>query len=188
MLRRLDERGVSGKTLAMIESVRDTLNRIERELLAKIEDIKAELSPLEHELLDVQRAVAALDAPIKSSPKTTTNTGVEAERAHWNSPYRQLTMKELTMKALTERYKNGATASTLLEYFRDAYKRDDIARPSFSPQLSRLKADGVLTLKGKIWNLAERDEEGPDTSVSEPSENTGEGDTSPFESRKSFFD
>ncbi len=48
---------------------------------------------------------------------------------------------------------NGATAPELREFIRDAYGRE-IERTSLSPQLSRLKDDGLLALTTDgVWRL-----------------------------------
>lgn len=68
--------------------------------------------------------------------------------------FNQQVLKELTVKALSERFTNGATAAQLIEFFSEAWGRRDIVRSSYSPQLSRLKHDGVVILQGKVWSLA----------------------------------
>lgn len=78
-------------------------------------------------------------------------------------------MKELTIRALSERFQNGATASELMAFFSNAWGRKDIVRESFSPQLSRLKKEGKIVREGKVWKLAPSEKsEAPsaDTAVS----------------------
>ena len=70
------------------------------------------------------------------------------------SPYANLTMKELVVKALREHFHQGATTRQLLEFFRDAWGRE-IERTSLSPQLTRLFAAGIISQfgEGKEWFL-----------------------------------
>lgn len=70
------------------------------------------------------------------------------------SSHKRLTMKQLVVKALMEHFERGATAKQLREFFRDAWGRD-IERPNLSPQLSRLRADGVIELMPDthVWRL-----------------------------------
>jgi hypothetical protein len=67
-------------------------------------------------------------------------------------------MKQLVRKALSEHFVNGATANELLAHFRDVYGRSDVVRTSLSPQLSRLKQEGDIILRGKRWYLAGENE------------------------------
>jgi hypothetical protein len=59
------------------------------------------------------------------------------------SPYTNLTMKQLVVKALTEHFQNGATSRQMLDFFRDAWGRI-IERQNLSPQLTRLYQEGVI--------------------------------------------
>jgi len=54
-----------------------------------------------------------------------------------------LTMKELVIKALTEHFRDGASAKQLREFFRDGWGRD-IPRENLSPQLTRLYRDKIV--------------------------------------------
>ncbi|MEA2974769.1 MAG: hypothetical protein QOF19_289 [Alphaproteobacteria bacterium] len=57
--------------------------------------------------------------------------------------FEHLTIKQLIIKAFTDRFTDGATASELRDFIRDAYGRD-IERASLTPQLSRLKEERVV--------------------------------------------
>jgi hypothetical protein len=66
-----------------------------------------------------------------------------------------LTIKQLTLRALYEHFQGtGATASELREYLQNAHGRQ-IAHNSISPQLSRLKAEGSVAHddKADTWRL-----------------------------------
>jgi hypothetical protein len=77
-------------------------------------------------------------------------------------------MKELTQKALAEAFPNGASANDLIFYFKKKWGRDDIVRSSLSPQLSRLRAEGLIRRDGRLWLLAQPSEgggSGPDHEI-----------------------
>jgi len=63
--------------------------------------------------------------------------------------------KEKVKLALREKYPQGATALDILAYLNERWDRQ-IVRSSLSPQLSRLKKEGVITLDNDIWKLAEK--------------------------------
>lgn len=84
---------------------------------------------------------------------------MDANGTVWNtpmvdeeSPYARMTMKDLVRKALGERFKDGATAAQLIEFFRNAWDRH-IERANLSPQLSRLKQDREIDRRGNVWFL-----------------------------------
>lgn len=71
----------------------------------------------------------------------------------FRSPYFRLTIKQLVRKALDEHFQDGATAKEMLHLFENVYGRGDIARTSLSPQLSRLREDGIIFRNGHVWRL-----------------------------------
>lgn len=128
-------------------------------LRSLIDETRAQLKAYQTEL---QQCDAGINAMLETSKSLPAN-GEEASRrsiihhariAH--PDVQQLTMKELVLKALSERFKNGATVSELLTFFTLDWGRDEIARTSLSPQLSRLKEERRITLMGKVWLLAEK--------------------------------
>jgi hypothetical protein len=155
-----------------METVREILDRMERELLTSIEALRTGLVPLEAELANVRRAKAAVVA--QEAPPTPL-VGPAKPVVIPESAYINLTMKQLALKALREQFPNGATASQLLDHFINAWGRTDIVRPSLSPQLSRLKLDRKIRLVGKTWVLAgpKENEASPD-SPDDASEAAGE--------------
>lgn len=64
--------------------------------------------------------------------------------------------KEKIKTTLTEKYPNGATANDILAYVNERWERE-IIRSSLSPQLSRLKKEGVITLDNDVWKLAKNE-------------------------------
>src|SRR5262249_10507270 len=113
----------------MTETVRDVLDRLERDIISKIKTLREQLVPLESELGNVRRAQAALAPPVTISGPTNTTLSMAAGTAvmipgpisvnavsrqiDWSDAYKGLTMKELAVQALREQFKNGATANQL---------------------------------------------------------------------------
>jgi hypothetical protein len=77
------------------------------------------------------------------------------------SPYANLTMKQLVLKALTEHFHCGATTRELIEFFRDAWGRN-IERTNLSPQISRLYQEGAIgrAESTKQWYLVPEERQG----------------------------
>jgi hypothetical protein len=152
-------------------NVRSLLDEHETSILERIESLRSELVPLERELFEVRLAKTALDrgAPPQEQPQlalkgpepgsAASHVDVWRQRIVWaaatapKSPYARLTIKELVRKALSEQFPRGATANQLLELFANAWGRTDVARTSLSPQLSRLRQEGVLFRVGQTWRL-----------------------------------
>jgi hypothetical protein len=164
------------------ETLRFFLDRRERELLQQISAMEAEIAHRRAELDEIHTAKASLppihEAEVSDSGSISdaqTQSGVDAlansvfaiktavdrtarafAEASENYPFLQferLTIKELVIKALTDHFRDGATAVELGDFLRNAYGRP-IERPSLSPQLSRLRDDGrIEQLPGAIWKL-----------------------------------
>lgn len=133
-------------------SVRDFLAQREQELAAQLDELRKKREPLENELADVRRARAALGP----EPPTLLDVVRQLAKGPPSSNFADWTLKQMTMRALQDHFPEGATAQTLLEFFRAAYGRE-IARESLSPQLSRLAdKDGLIMRDGKTWKLSLR--------------------------------
>jgi hypothetical protein len=135
-----------------METLREMLVRREAELLREIGNLRDQLQPLEAELAEVRTAHAAISVKGPAGPATYSYAVVSAHHSGDAGPYADLTMKELAVKALNEHFQNGATANQMLEFFRNAWGRK-IERSSFSPQLTRLKREGVIARAGLMWHL-----------------------------------
>jgi hypothetical protein len=111
---------------------------------------------LVHTIYDIASGVARFSRSIK-----------EAQDKHEFLAFEHLTIKELIVKALTDHYSHGASAMELCDFVRNAYGRD-VERSSLSPQLSRLRDDGVVEqfqhledisagrpTPGGLWKLAD---------------------------------
>jgi hypothetical protein len=165
----------------MVKSLRELLDEYERDILMRIDPVRKELATLERSLADVRKARNAIVREATTSAAVAAaqfetrlmeqlrrpvfyagGEAVAAEIVRPASPYAKLTMKQLVRKALDEHFENGATANELMDFFRNAWGRNDIVRSSLSPQLSRLKREGLITLEGKKWHLLGVEDDDPD--------------------------
>lgn len=135
----------------MVETLRDTLARLQEDLESKISELRKQLAPLERELAEVKRVRNTIvHGEVMETMFDNPHRGMTVS---FDDAYKNLTMKELVRMALHEQFREGATAKELLEFFHNAWHREDITRESLSPQLSRLRAEGVLGRSQKRWYL-----------------------------------
>jgi hypothetical protein len=90
--------------------------------------------------IDAARKLTAAGAQPELPPHLAASSGTTEPvvvKDNTASPYADLTMKQLVVKALDEHFQHGATTRQLLDFFRDAWDRN-IERTNLSPQLSRL--------------------------------------------------
>lgn len=136
------------------ENTRAFLNRRERELSNRIESARAVVASLERELDEVRTAKKAIDTAGDSRP----HGEIQPRPAMAPSlgPDGKPSIRSLIIQAMLAKPQfltHGATAPELREFIRDAYGRE-IERTSLSPQLSRLKDDGLLALTTEgVWRL-----------------------------------
>jgi hypothetical protein len=165
-----------------METIRNFLERRERELLESIRDLWSRLAPLQTELADIQRTKAELamttadrarDADLLKRAEALAWTEEDdrecarLEAARMRPAVRievppvaelslLLTLKGLIYKALGEHFPNGATSRQLLDFFRVAWDRK-IKQRVLSPQLARLQADGYVECqkdrRPALWKL-----------------------------------
>ncbi|PCJ68820.1 MAG: hypothetical protein COA62_13390 [Rhodobiaceae bacterium] len=76
-----------------------------------------------------------------------------------------MTLKDLIKKALKEQFPEGATANELVDFFENAWDRE-VQRTSLSPQLSRLKDEGVVVLEDNRWRLVKHQAMQPEKEMS----------------------
>jgi hypothetical protein len=133
------------------ESTREFLDRRERELTNQLAAARADVSRIEMELVEVQRAKAAIQsAPLHEAFKAVTATEsvgsalavISKQRAR-DERYAHMTIKELVVQALLDKFRDGASAVKIRDFIQDAYGRD-IMPASLRPQMHRLKAAGQL--------------------------------------------
>jgi hypothetical protein len=135
----------------MAQGIREILDSREREIVRIIDDIKRkQLVPLELELADVRKAREAIGlAPTEGKMALHL---VGAGELNASSEFQRMTVRQLAQKALNEHFKQGATYSELLKFFRREWGRE-IGKGSLSPQLSRMRKDGIVRTEGNTWIL-----------------------------------
>lgn len=128
------------------------------ELERELDDTRARLKALLEEQRQVDAGLRAMTGVLIST------NGAEASRnaiIHHaklaNADADKRTIKQLVMEALHGHFIGGATANELLDYFAREYGRDDIARTSLSPQLSRLKDERKIRREGRVWRIKQDD-------------------------------
>jgi hypothetical protein len=147
-------------------TLREFLEERERQVKEALGIVERVRAPLELELAEIQKSKAALDGSGKPYPqKFYIRRTVPQARFYGGgiatdvdvlppvrSRFEAMTIKELIRMALTEHFPQGATARELINFIREVYGRT-IERWNFSPQLSRLRQDGEVTLDEHVWKL-----------------------------------
>jgi hypothetical protein len=159
------------------ETLREFLDRRERELTNRLVVSESVTSSIKVELAEVRHAKDALDGPYgilealemgtshglvppsqaaslaALSAIASSSTSPYSTSASELSPYHRVSIRQLILMALDQNsnFRNtGASANALREFIRDAYGRD-IERTSFSPQLSRLRDEGFIDSRDGNW-------------------------------------
>lgn len=160
-------------------ALRQFLAQREIELIRQIAAMRGQIAPKETELAEVRSAMKALGIPQNYSaelapPEDELNdkldialhvAGVPAHLLPMPSPFKDMSIKDLVLTAMGDlKQFQGLTAisaADLRSFIQDAYERD-IDRTSLSPQLSRLKADGIVDQdsEGRWMLLLKRSEQG----------------------------
>jgi hypothetical protein len=128
--------------------MRDRVAELERQ----ISELRTELRAREFELHQAQAALTLMIG-IKPSGSQASMGAVAHFTRQKNPETAKLTIKELALKALNEHMSNGATSKQLIDVFVQKWGRDDIARTSLSPQLTRLKEEGMISRQGICGSL-----------------------------------
>ncbi len=117
--------------LSEIELIQTTAERRVGELTADARELELLIGVLKGTV--VTSAAPSLDAPIPPS---------DGKR----------TIQDMAVELIAEA-ESGLTALEILDLINTRF-RADVKRTSLSPQLSRLKADNVIELRGKRWFIA----------------------------------
>ena len=126
------------------------------------EAIKSQLSVLKQELRELTLAENAI--------RSGTSSDLTASASRVSADGTRQTIKDKVVTVLTDR-PGGADANEIIAMISNTYG-ENIVRESLSPQLSRLKHEGVLTLEGKLWSLSSKKKDS-ETAISEPFSHTG---------------
>lgn len=123
--------------------IRDFISKRRAELEAKL---SALAEPIYAELAELDAAEAAL------APKRAQQQADGDQRA---TDENKMTIKDMVLDVLG--VVPSADANEVLKYIKQRFGVE-LARTSLSPQLSRLKGDGKIVLRGKRWSLAQNNE------------------------------
>lgn len=128
------------------------------------ENLKEQLSEISNKIKDLlfekKRIKAALElvrgmsSPNSDSPKLINKS-------------RELTFKDKIKITLSDEFPDGAVSRDILDYCNKTWPEFKIKRSSLSPQLSRLKSEGVIILDDNIWRLASEKGTAPEGAVDE---------------------
>ena len=121
--------------LAYLERLQKELQEEERTTEQKLSSLLAKQSATRSELARVQAALAAF----------------KNAEVHVSEDERPSTIQAGVLRILASS-PNGMTALRILDELRTRFEMD-YPRSSLSPQLSRLKAQGKLKLRGTVWSL-----------------------------------
>ena len=139
---------------SMAETLNDFVQRRRREIEEAMQAaIRAAAQPFEHELLMLNRVEAMItDVGFGSADLEEVKHFVTAEYVKRTSERDRMTLKQRIIQVLRRR--GSADALTILAEINRHWGLK-VERTSLSPQLSRLKDEGVLTREGKIWTLVQ---------------------------------
>jgi hypothetical protein len=139
----------------MVETLPDFIKRRLAELETASEPLRVEFSRIQEALAEIDKERSqlrrALDAVSKEEAQQTALFAPEMAAYYGRRPS-QKTMKGTVLDILAE-YPEGETAIDILAQVNNRLGTTYL-RTSLSPQLSRLKADGLIVLEGNIWKLA----------------------------------
>jgi hypothetical protein len=142
--------------------------------------LDAEIKPLEQKLADLRSEMGDVEKALKALGPT------EYEKSFRNAFFsfayddigqtakgmlREGTIKDFVVRVLSDR-PEGMVAIDILAAINRRFGTE-YPRTSLSPQLSRLKNEGILELDGLVWRLVK--EKGPAVGPAEPVSNTGGG-------------
>ncbi|QEN88747.1 hypothetical protein FZC33_21660 [Labrys sp. KNU-23] len=140
----------------MSESLNQFIMRRRAELEAAEEALRAQIREIANEREQLRKA--AIGAGLALESILDRDEHRETPTKPLSPPRSQKRASEKTIKeavvALLKRYGRGMTALEILPEI-NAALNVDYPRTSLSPQLSRLKADGIVMREGNVWSLVE---------------------------------
>jgi hypothetical protein len=130
------------------ETLREFLDRRERELAEQLRDLRAKMWPKQQEFAEVRRTKATLGMSAVTS--TFDEAGSyedmnyhELTRSIQNRSPEDMTIKDLILRALLENFRNGGSPAQIGDFIQAQYKRA-IDPGSIRPNLARLRKDGLI--------------------------------------------
>lgn len=140
-------------------NVKEFLATRRKELESKISELRPQVSKLQSELRALQSELSEVEIASNAIGRSSSGGG---------PPIRKGTLKDKIIAVLKLRPK-GATSTEILDLIAEQFD-EAIPRTSLSPQLSRLKSEGWLSLIGSNWRLTDHQndetEDAPTSSVS----------------------
>lgn len=149
-------------------------------------EIRKDLGALTRELAELDTAENAITKGKsgRGKPLTRHILSPEATPTQEQDSDKTPTIQTMAVAVLTNRPK-GANAVEIVGLIQERFGAD-VPRTSLSPQLSRLKKDGKLTMRAKTWRLVANKDEAPDAATSGASK--GGGGSSPSNERRKIDD
>jgi len=117
-------------------------------LLSRSAAIEAEIKVLEVELAEIRVAQAAISGEADAIPST------PIRRRRRPTTVRDGSIKAWILRVLAEFEPDGGLVTDDVIHAVEAMGGPEVLRNSMTPQLSRLKANGVITQQGRRWKLA----------------------------------
>lgn len=163
-------RGESRPELRAMETLTEFIARRYRELDAAEEPLRRQIEAIRQERDQMRRAALAAGIAIDATAAEGA-PAVEAERVPARRRQASATLKEAVVEIL-RREGRGMTALQILPLVNE-FLGHEYPRTSLSPQLSRLKVEGVIDRNGVIWTLVE-----PASETNEAADDVSEQETS----------
>lgn len=130
----------------------DLAQRLEEERRQLLDMKRAALAAAEKQATKIDARVSDIDAALEGIYAKRTRDRQPTPATAPMSPQQKRTIKQMAIEILGL-MPGGATSQELLKLIRDRYG-PVVERESMSPQLSRLKGDGIIELRGKTWFLS----------------------------------
>lgn len=131
----------------MTDTLKGFIDRRKNELLAEIEQLKSRIAAIESELKELNLVENSLS--LQQGKLQSTKESFRVKRL----------IQSNTIKAEIVRILNGRNIPMLaldILHIINSGRNPPLERTSLSPQLSRLKKDGILKLDGSEWSLTEK--------------------------------
>ncbi len=127
------------------DDIRDLLNGRRTELLSRVSQAREALRSAEQNLAKLEGELRLIEAAMRA---------VRNEETH-AAPVEALTIKQAVLRVLDGVAPNGLPALAILDRLKSDFGME-YPRSSLSPQLSRLKREGKIGLRGNTWFLVNR--------------------------------
>lgn len=118
---------------------------------ARYAALQQERAQLHMQLRAVQRELEEIEKAARASSLQLTESETRQQQAVDKAPISNMTMKEASVEIL-KKYPDGLSAKLILSELNEMLGSNYV-RSSLSPQLSRLKKDGIIYDVNGIWTL-----------------------------------